>query len=132
MKRPPIVYAATALLAFFVARGAWTASRVEADPKYLIGNLTFAGFMAVVTALFYLWPHIIRWIVAPLFVLLALLSVAAASRFGIGLGSIMSLALACAFAWVGLGLFTLKKTPISERSDSPERESGRGLNKSGE
>jgi len=112
MKRPTIVYIGTALLVFVTARLAWIASHLEPNPKFLIGNWQVVGFSALMTALFYFKPMIMRWLVAPYFFIAALSSFGQLSKSGGSVASLLSLGMSVLFAYVGYGLFILKKEPI--------------------
>jgi hypothetical protein len=112
MKRPTIVYIGTALLVFVTARLAWTASQLEPNPKYLIGNWHVVGVSALITALFYYKPLIMRWLVAPYFFIAALSAFGQLSKSGVSVASLLGLGLSALFAYVGYGLVILKKEPI--------------------
>lgn len=72
MKRPPAIFAAIVLLAYFAVNLAFIEYRTQQPSRYLIGGYRGAALLCALAALLFFFPRMGRWFVGVFFSFAAL------------------------------------------------------------
>lgn len=112
-KRPWIVWQSALVLAYVTGRLWWIAAQIPSDPRFLLGNREVVGLAALGTVAFFFWPRVLRWVVAPYFILSALGALPQLKEAPSAEWMIAGLVLALFQGYLGVRLFALKKDTVA-------------------
>ncbi len=115
------IYLSTALLAFVTLKLAWIASLIPSNPRYLLNNWTVVVISATITLLFFWRPFLMRWIIAPYFILTSLGSLSRILESQLSLLVVLGLVIILLQFYAGIQLIRMERESEPIRTGNQNR-----------